>query len=44
MKILIVDTETTGLTHGDEIVEIVCLLLEKRKGRLSEVGRYEGLR
>ena len=44
MKILVVDTETTGLTHEDEIVEIACLLLEKRKGRLTEMGRYEGLR
>ena len=44
MNILIVDTETTGLTHDDEIVEIACLLLEKQGRRLKELGRYEGLR
>lgn len=44
MKVLVVDTETTGLTHGDEIVEIACLLLERTGDRLREADRYEGLR
>ncbi len=44
MKILIVDTETTGLTHGDEIVEFAGLLLERQGDRLRQIGRYDGLR
>jgi len=44
MKILIVDTETTGLTRHDEIVEFAGLLLHRDGTRLRELGRYEGLR
>ena len=44
MKILIVDTETTGLTAEDEIVEFAGLLLWKDGWRLREVAKYHGLR
>ena len=44
MHLLIVDTETTGLTRQDEIVEFAGLLVRMDGGRLYEVERYQGLR
>ena len=44
MYILIVDTETTGLTRQDQIVEFAGLLVQKVGSRLCEVEQYQGLR
>ena len=43
MKTLIVDTETTGLTREDEMVEFAGLLLERQGNRLWQIARYDGL-
>ena len=44
MNLLIIDTETTGLTHDDEIVEFAGLLLLRSASRLRQIASYEGLR
>lgn len=44
MHLLIIDTETTGLTREDEIVEFAGLLLHRSGSRLRHVRSYEGLR
>ena len=44
MYVLIVDTETTGLTRNDEVVEFAGLLLQRQDSRLQKIASYEGLR
>ena len=44
MYVLIVDTETTGLTRNDEVVEFAGLLLQRHDSRLQKIASYEGLR
>ena len=42
MKILIIDTETTGLTHEDEAIEIAALMIRRNHGGITELSRYHG--
>lgn len=44
-KTILLDTETTGLTGRDELIEISLLLVQfDRRGRLEIVDEYAGLR
>ena len=45
MKLLLLDTETTGLNNQDEIIELAMILVEiDRNGQPQTLSQYAGLR